>query len=113
MSLEMKKMFVNSSVEKSKILKEKSMAKMGNGLVTSKSTINLTELETGRPAKVRKLQGSAAMTARLRSMGIHPGTFIIKKSAILAKGPIVVEKGTVQFAVGYDMAENILVEPVK
>jgi Fe2+ transport system protein FeoA len=88
----MKKMLVNLSEEKS---------------------INLTELETGRPAKVRKLQGSPALTARLRSMGIHPGTLIIKKSAILAKGPIVVEKGSMQFAVGYDMAENILVEPAK
>lgn len=78
-----------------------------------KATVKLTELEAGKPARVCKLQGSSVLMGKLKSMGIIPGTLIIKKSAIPAKGPVVVEKGATQFAVGFDMAENIVVEPVK
>jgi Fe2+ transport system protein FeoA len=76
------------------------------------SIINLAELECGNPAKVLNLKGSHALIGRLEAMGILPGAIIIKKSAIPAKGPIIVEKGATQFALGYDTAQNILVEPV-
>jgi Fe2+ transport system protein FeoA len=78
-----------------------------------KLTTNLTELGSGNSAKVINLQGSHNLMGKLEAMGIVPGTIILKKSAIAGKGPIIVEKGVVQFAVGYDMAKNILVEPLK
>lgn len=78
-----------------------------------KKAVNLADLESGRRARVSRLQGNPALMGRLRAMGILPGSVIVKKSAIMAGGPIVVEKGSTQFAVGRDMAENIIVEPVK
>lgn len=78
-----------------------------------KDKVNLAELQSGRRARVSRLAGSEVLTGRLRAMGIRPGTVIVKKSAIMAGGPIVVEKGSTQFAVGRDMALSIIVEPEK
>lgn len=90
-----------------------------NGTSKLKSTpsvrgipITLTELETGKSAKVRELHGNLILAGRLKAMGILPDTIIIKKSAIPAEGPIVIQKGSLQFAIGYDMASNIVVEPM-
>ena len=74
--------------------------------------INLTELECGNSAKVINLQGSHSLIGKLEAMGILPGTIILKKSAIFANGPIIVEKGALQFALGYDLAQKIVVEPI-
>jgi Fe2+ transport system protein FeoA len=87
------------------------------GITQSKKDINssnhfiyLSELECGKSAKVAKIQGDPALMDKLRAMGIYEGTIILKKGAIPAKGPVIVEKGTMQFALGYDIAEKILVE---
>lgn len=78
-----------------------------------KLNINLTELENGNMAKVLNIQGGRSLAGRLGSMGIIPGAIIIKKSAFHSRGPIIVEIGTIQFALGYGMAKNIIVEPIK
>jgi len=72
--------------------------------------IRLSELECGNSAKVIKLNGNCILIGKLKAMGIYAGTTIVKKSAIPAKGPIIVEKGTMQFALGYEIAKNIIVD---
>lgn len=81
---------------------------------TNKQTplVSLTQLGSGKSAKLLKLHGNPMLIAKLEAMGILPGTIITKKSAILGKGPIVLEKDTIQFAIGYDLAQEILVEPI-
>ncbi|MDV3427998.1 MAG: ferrous iron transport protein A [Bacillota bacterium] len=78
--------------------------------ITGSYSIRLSELQCGNSAKVIKLQGNGVLMDKLKAMGIYAGTIIVKKSAIPAKGPIIVEKGAMQFALGYDIAKNILVE---
>lgn len=78
----------------------------------SSNFLRLSELECGNQAKVIKLQGSPALKNKLQAMGIYTGTVITKKSAIPAKGPIIISKGSMEFALGYDIAEKILVDPV-
>ena len=74
--------------------------------------INLTQIGNGRSAKVIELNGGHHFVGKLETMGVVPGTIIIKKSASLMKGPIVIVKGETQFAIGYSMAQKIMVEPV-
>lgn len=76
------------------------------------ASINLTQLENGKSAKVIKFQGGHQFVGKLEAMGILPGTIIVKKTASLMKGPIVIEKGEMQFAIGYAMAQKIIVEPI-
>jgi ferrous iron transport protein A len=73
--------------------------------------IDLTQLENGESAKVVELQGGQQVIKKLEAMEIVPGAVIVKKTASLMKGPVVIEKGNMQFAVGYGMAKKIIVEP--
>lgn len=73
---------------------------------------DLTQLENGTSAKVIELRGGHQYANKLEAMEIIPGAIIVKKSASLMKGPIVIEKGNAQFAIGYGMAKKIIVEPV-
>jgi Fe2+ transport system protein FeoA len=45
-------------------------------------------------------------------MGIVPGATIVKKGASLLRGPILLTKGSTQFAIGYDMALRVLVDKI-
>lgn len=74
--------------------------------------IDLTQLGNGHSARIIELQGGHELVSRLESMGIIPGTIITRKTASLMKGPIVVEKGETQLAIGYGMAQGIIVESV-
>ncbi|HEX2953278.1 MAG TPA: FeoA family protein [Bacillota bacterium] len=74
--------------------------------------INLTQLENGEVAKVVKNNNKNAIKSKLEAMGIITGTIIRKKSTILAKGPIVIEKDRIQVAIGYAEAKKMIVEPV-
>lgn len=76
------------------------------------SFLKLTELENGKLAKIVDLKGGQQFYKKLEAMQIIPGTVILKKSATLMKGPIVIEKGNNQFAIGYGMAQRIIVEPI-
>jgi Fe2+ transport system protein FeoA len=78
---------------------------------TGSTFINLTQLGNGKAAKVIELHGGHQFIAKLETMGILPETIIVKKSTTLMKGPIVIEKGEMQLAIGYEMAQKIMVEP--
>lgn len=92
---------VNQSIKKTDALTQKSA-----------SPKNLTQIVNGGSAKVIELQGGHHFVRKLYAMGIVPDAIIIKKSASLMKGPIVIEKDNMQFAIGYKMAQGIIVEPI-
>jgi Fe2+ transport system protein FeoA len=74
--------------------------------------INITQLDNGKSATVLELNDNSDTMRKLLAMGIIPGAVITKKSAIPSKGPVILEKDKVQFAIGYDRAQNIIVEPL-
>ena len=47
---------------------------------------------------------------RLHSLGIRPGVRIIKVSAMFMRGPVTLQVGRAQVAIGFGMARKILVE---
>ena len=73
--------------------------------------VNLTRIENGKTVKVIEIQGGDQAARKLEEMGVIPGAIIEKKSAALMRGPIVITKGETQFAIGYGMAQKILVIP--
>lgn len=78
-----------------------------------KPLVSLAELDVGSPAIVTLLPEILQVTGKLEAMGIIPGTAIVKKSASFMKGPIVIEKGTMQVAIGFQTAQKIIVRPLK
>ncbi len=73
---------------------------------------DLTELKSGESGIVAELKDGRNVVGRLRAMGIVPGVLIVKKSAAPMFGPVVVQKGTVQIAIGHGMAKCIIVDTV-
>jgi Fe2+ transport system protein FeoA len=74
--------------------------------------IDVTQMSNGECAEVIRICHNSRSINRLEAMGIIPGAIITKKSAIPAKGPVIIGKGSVQFAVGYNMAQKIIVRLV-
>ncbi|MBN1700049.1 MAG: ferrous iron transport protein A [Spirochaetales bacterium] len=56
--------------------------------------------------------GGHGIINKLASMGIRPGVLIIKKSNPFFHGPVVIEVGRTQLAIGFGMARKMLVDPV-
>lgn len=93
-------------------IRDESKVLSGLSSTRAENQINVTQLDNGKSAKVIEFDDNSEVISKLEAMGIIPGAVITKKSAIIAKGPIVIEKGLIQFAIGYDMARKIIVEPV-
>lgn len=72
--------------------------------------ICLSDLQCGKHAEIRNLYGNSALIDKLKAMGIFVGAVILKKSAFSGRGPVIVEKGNMQFALGYDIAKKIVVK---
>ena len=72
---------------------------------------DVTHLSSGASGLVISLRGGHHSTKKLEALGIVPGSRIIKKSAALMHGPVVLQKGAVQVAIGFHLAKNVIVEP--
>lgn len=72
--------------------------------------ITLNEMETGKSSKITKISGGHNMVDRLASFGIRPGKKITKLNSFFLHGPVTIEVDRTQVAIGFSMAERILVE---
>jgi ferrous iron transport protein A len=64
----------------------------------------------GQSGKVVKVDGGKRLVSRLSSLGIRPGKKITKISSMLMGGPVTVQLGSTRLAIGFGMANKILVE---
>lgn len=75
--------------------------------------MNLTQMKSGSRAVITGIRGGAGILRKLEILGIRPGISIIKISAQLMKGPVVIKIGNTQMALGYGMAKRIELEEAK
>ena len=69
----------------------------------------LTDLKSGQEGIIKSVQGGHGAVRRLEAMGIRPGIKIRKSSAQFMRGPIGVKAGNTSLALGYGMAQKIMV----
>jgi Fe2+ transport system protein FeoA len=72
----------------------------------------VTHIADGASARIVELSGGQHMVGKLTAMGFVRGAVITKKSTSLMQGPIVLQKGQMQIAIGHGMAQRIIVEPL-
>ena len=53
------------------------------------------------------------MISRLNALGIRPGQRITKVSSTPMRGPVTIKIGNAQVAIGFGMANKIIVEPIE
>ena len=79
--------------------------------MTSES-VDLLSCEPGRPYRVVLVQGGAGFRLRLRNLGIIEGQTLTKTHTHPFRGPVLVQVGATQVALGRGMAARILLEPL-
>lgn len=72
--------------------------------------VALCDMRAGQRGIVADICGGRGMVSRLHAMGLRPGMPIIKKSAQPMRGPVVVQVGQTELAIGFGMARRIGVE---
>ena len=71
----------------------------------------VSKMESGRSGKVVQIQGGQGIISRLAALGIREGRKITKVSSMLMRGPVTIQSGNTRIAIGYGMANKIIVEP--
>ena len=78
--------------------------------MTGKKQLTLNQLKAGQTGMIVQIIGGRGLIARLTAMGIRPGKKITKVSALLFKGPVTLRLDGTQIAIGFGMANKIMVE---
>ncbi len=72
--------------------------------------ITLRQMQSGQSGKIVDIQGGHGPVNRLSALGIRPGMRITKVSSMLMRGPITIQAGQTRLAIGFGMAQRIIVE---
>ena len=72
--------------------------------------VTLQQMPTGQSGIVRQILGGRGLTNRLSALGIRPGQRIAKVGSAFLRGPVTIQVGTAQVALGFGMANKIIVE---
>ena len=73
--------------------------------------VTLAQLKSGQSSTVVDIQGGRRMADRLNALGIIPGKKITKTSAMLMRGPVTINVDRVEVAIGFGMANKVIVRP--
>jgi len=76
-------------------------------------SVSVTKIGNGDSARVVCVQGDTKGSRQLAAMGIVPGAVITKKGSSPLKGPVVLKKGSTEFAIGYSIALRLLVDKIE
>ena len=72
--------------------------------------VALRQMQSGQSGKVVEIQGGHGLVNRLSALGIRSGKKITKVSSMLMRGPVTIQSGNTRIAVGFGMANKIIVE---
>ena len=75
--------------------------------------ITLFDLESGKKATIKRLDGGVEFRKKLTSLNIRVGKTIRKITAQPLHGPVVIEIDNTEAAIGMNMAKKIVVVPLE
>ncbi len=67
-------------------------------------------MRTGQRGTVFQIQGGHGLVDRLNALGIRPGQKITKTGSTLMRGPVTIQVGNARVAIGFGMANKIIIE---
>ena len=80
---------------------------MGN---TIGKRISLARMRAGQKGKIVRVRGGHGLARRFEALGIRQGQEIKKISDQWMRGPVLLQHGHSQLALGFGMASKVLVE---
>ena len=72
--------------------------------------ISLVQMEIGQTGKIVEIHGKQGTISKMGMLGIRIGEEIKKAHQQFMKGPVVVEIGKSEVAIGFGMAQKVFVE---
>jgi ferrous iron transport protein A len=78
--------------------------------MSQRMQLTLGQMEAGQTGTVIRILGGRGLTRRLEALGIRAGKKITKISSMLFRGPVTLRVDQTQAAIGFGMANKILVE---
>ncbi len=78
--------------------------------MSQKIQITLAQMEAGQTGTVIQILGGRGLIRRLEAIGIRPGKKATKINSALFRGPVTLRVDQTQAAIGFGMANKILVE---
>ena len=72
--------------------------------------ISLRRMQAGQSGKVVRIEAGVGLVNRLNALGIRLGKRITKVSSMAMRGPVTIQLGNVQVAIGFGMANKIIVD---
>ena len=75
-----------------------------------KNIISLIDLEKGSGGKIISISGGRHLRRKLECLGVRPGVYIRKVTAHFGQGPVTIQVGKTQVALGFGMAQKITLE---
>ncbi len=76
-----------------------------------KKQVSLSKMLSGQSGSVVQIEGGHGLINRLSALGIRPGQKVTKVSSMFMRGPVTIQVGNTQVAIGFGMAKKIIVEP--
>jgi len=76
----------------------------------SVNRVSLVQMRAGQRGKIVEINGGYGLARKLEALGIRVGKEVTKISAQLMRGPVLLQQGNTQAAVGFGMASKVLVE---
>ncbi len=76
----------------------------------NKVQLTLAQMETGQSGIIIQILGGHGFVRRLEALGVRPGKKITKISSMLLRGPVTIQVDNTQVAIGFGMANKIIVE---
>ena len=74
--------------------------------------MSIIDLKNGQQGKIIHIQGGPGVSRKLGNMGIRVGSPVRHLSGHAMKGPIVVQSGRTQIAMGHGLASKIVIEKI-
>ena len=80
-------------------------------MMTDGKQVTLARMRAGQSGIVVQIQGGHGLVNRLGALGIRLGKRITKVSSMFMRGPVTIQVDRAQVAIGFGMANKIIVEP--
>ena len=77
--------------------------------MSAEKLVTLQKMRSGQSGRVVEIEGGYGLANRLSAMGIRPGKRVTKVSAMLLRGPVTVQVDSTRLAIGFGMANKIIV----
>ncbi|MCX6009409.1 MAG: FeoA family protein [Chloroflexi bacterium] len=72
--------------------------------------LTLGQMEAGQTGTIIQILGGRGLTQRLEALGIRQGKKVTKIGSMLFRGPVTLRVNHAQVALGFGMANKILIE---